>query len=52
MDGAIHHVVALGAVLAADVLDDADVASADDGLDGVVVAVERRAEMRALRGWR
>ena len=46
--GAVHHVVALGAVLAAHVLHDADVAALDDRLDGVVVAVERRAEVRAL----
>ena len=47
--GAVHDVVALGAVLAADVLDDADVAAFDDDVGGVVVAVEAGAEMRALR---
>ena len=44
----VHHVVALGAVLAAHVLHDADVAALDDRLDRVVVAVEARAEVRAL----
>ena len=46
---AIHHVVALGAVLAADVLDDADVAALDDHLGGVVVAVQDGAKVGALR---
>ena len=48
-EGAVHHVVAFGAVLAADVLDDADVAAVDDDVGGVVVAVEAGAEVRALR---
>ena len=46
--GAVHDVVALGAVLAADVLDDADVAAVDDDVGCVVVAVEAGAEVRAL----
>ncbi len=46
---AVHHVVALGAVLAAHVLDDADVAALDDHVGGVVVAVEDRAEVGARR---
>ena len=44
----VHHVVALGAVLAADVLDDADVAALDDHLGGVVVAAQDGAEVGAL----
>ena len=48
VDGAVHHVVALGAVFAADVLDDADVAALDDDVGRVVVAVENRAEVGAL----
>ena len=48
----VHHVVAFGAVLAAHVLNDADVAAFDDDVGGVVVAVQDRAEVRALRrGW-
>src|SRR6266550_6550922 len=47
-EGAVHDVVALGAVLAADVLDDADVAALDDDVGGVVVTVEAGGEMRAL----
>ena len=46
--GAVHHVVAFGSVLAADILHHADVAGIDDHLGGVVVAVEGRAEVRAL----
>ena len=45
---AIHHVVALGAVLSAHVLDRADVAALDDDLGGVVVAVQARAQVRAV----
>ena len=45
--GAVHHVVALGPVLAAHVLDSADVAALDDHLGGVVVTLEDGAEVRA-----
>ena len=45
---AVHHVVALGAVLAAHVLHHADVAALDDHVGGVVVAVQDRAEVRAV----
>jgi len=41
----VHDLVALGAVFAADVFNDADVASLDDDVGGVVVAVERGAEV-------
>ncbi len=47
-EGTIHDVFAFGTVLAADVLDDADVAAFDDGFDGVVVAVEDGAEVGAF----
>ena len=47
VEGAVHDVVALGAVLAADVLDDADVAAFDDHVGGVVVAVQDGPEVRA-----
>ena len=46
--GPVHDVVPLGAVLAADVLHDADVAALQDHIDGVVVAVQDRPEVRAL----
>ena len=49
VDGAVHHVVAFGAVLAANVLDNADVAAFNDHVGGVVVAVECRPEVRARR---
>jgi hypothetical protein len=45
--GAVHHVVTLGTVLAANVLNDADVAAADNHVRGVVVAVDCRPQMRA-----
>ena len=45
----VHHVVALGAVLAAHVLHHADVAALDDDVGGVVVALEDGPEVRALR---
>ena len=45
----IHHVVAFRPVLAADVLHDPDVATVDDDLGRVVVAVQDRTEMCALR---
>ncbi len=45
----VHHVVALGSVLAAHVLHDADVAVLDDDVGGVVVALQDRAEVRARR---
>jgi hypothetical protein len=47
-EGAVHDVVALGAILAADVLDDADVAAFDDDVRGVVVAVEAGVEVVAV----
>jgi hypothetical protein len=42
---AIHHVIALRVVLAAHVLDDADVAAFDDDVGGVVVSVQVGSEM-------
>jgi hypothetical protein len=48
-EGAVHDVVALGAVLAPHVLDDADVAPVDDDVRGVVVALDGGAEVGALR---
>ena len=45
----VHHVVAFRSVLAADVLDDADVAALDDHVGRVVIPVEDGTEMRALR---
>ena len=45
----VHHVIALGSVLPAHVLDDADVAARDDDVCGVVVALQDRAEVRAVR---
>ena len=48
VEGPVHHVVALRAVLAAHVLHDADVAVLDDHVGRVVVAVERGPEVRAL----
>ncbi len=47
--GARHHVIAFGAILAADVLDNADVAAFEDDFECVVVAVEAGSEMRAVR---
>src|SRR5262245_37315728 len=46
---AVHHIISLGAVLAAHVLHRADVAASNDYLGGVVIAGQDRAEMRALR---
>ena len=40
MDGPVHDVIAFGAVLAADILDDADVAAFDDHVGGIVVSIE------------
>ena len=45
---AIDDVVPLGAVLAADVLHDADVAAFEDHVEGVVIAVQNRPEVSAL----
>ena len=45
---AVHHVVPLGAVFAAHVLHDADVAALDDDVGGVVVSLEDRAQVRAV----
>ena len=42
VQGAVHDVVAFGAVLAADILNHADVAALDDHLGGIVVAVQDR----------
>src|SRR6266581_3172576 len=58
--GTIHHVVALGVILAAHILDHANVAAFQDDFGGVVVTAQGGAEMRAcgvaglLRGivWR
>jgi hypothetical protein len=41
----IHHVVAFGAVLSADILNDPDVAAFDNHVGGVVVSIEDGAEM-------
>ena len=46
---AVHHVVALRPVLAAHVLHRTDVAALDDDVGGVVVALQDRPEMRAVR---
>ena len=46
--GPIDDVVPLGAVLAAHVLHDADVAALQDHVEGVVIAVQDRPEVRAL----
>jgi hypothetical protein len=45
VERAVHDVVAFGTVLAADVLDDANVAAFDDDVHGVVVAFEDGAEV-------
>ena len=42
-----HDVVALGAVLAAHILHDSDVAAIQDGIGGGVVVVDERREVRA-----
>jgi len=47
--GGIHHVVAFGAVFAANVLDNADVAAFEDDFERVVIALEAGTEMRAVR---
>ena len=44
---ASHHVIAFGAVFAAHVLHDADIAAFDDHLGRIVIATENRTEMRA-----
>ena len=44
----VHHVIAFGAVLPANVLDDADVTALDNHVGRIVVAVENRAQMRAF----
>ena len=43
----VHHIVALGAVLAANVLHHPDVAAVHDHVGGVVISVERSPQMRA-----
>ena len=48
VEGPVHHVVALAAVFAANVLHDSNVAAFEDGLGGVVVAQEAGAEMGAV----
>ena len=45
---AVHHIRALRAVLAADVLDDADVAALGDDVGGIIIPVERGDQMPAL----
>ena len=45
---AVHDVIALGAILAAHVLHDANVAAVDDDIGGVVVTLQNRPEVRAL----
>src|SRR5207245_7614479 len=45
---AIHHVVAFGAVFAANVLDDADVAAFENDFQRIVIALEAGTEMRAV----
>ena len=49
MQGTIHDVVALGSVLAAYVLDHSDVAALDNYFDGIVIAAENWAKVRAFR---
>src|SRR3546814_5241707 len=44
----VHHILAFGAVFAADVLDDADIAAVDDDIGRIVIAVEDRREVPAL----
>ena len=46
--GAIHYVVALGAVLASHVLHDADIAILDDHIGRVVVALQHSGERSAV----
>ena len=52
-EGAVHDVIALGAVFAVDVLHDADIAAGDDDVGGVVIALmEHGGGVRALGvGW-
>ncbi len=45
----VHHVIAFGAILAADVFDHADIAAFEDHVGGVVIAVERRSEVGAVQ---
>ncbi len=49
MQRAIHYIVALGAVLAAYVLDHPDISAFDDHLGGIVVTAQDWSEMRTLR---
>jgi hypothetical protein len=52
VQGAVHHVVAFGAVFAANVLHHADVAAFDDHVGGVVVAIAGWGPgARFARGW-
>ena len=44
----VDYVVALGAMLAAHILDHADVAASNDHVGGVVISLQDGAEMRAL----
>ncbi len=48
VERAVHHVIALGAVLAAHILHHADVAAFDDYFGRIVVAVQDCAEMGAF----
>ena len=45
----VHHIVAFGTILAADILDYTDVPTLDDNVGGVVVTVQVRTEVRTLR---
>jgi hypothetical protein len=49
VQGTVHHVVALGAVLAAHVLHHADVAAFDDHVNGVIVALQDWPQVGAVR---
>jgi len=44
----VHHIIALGTVLAANILDHPDVAVVDNHIGGVVVAGQDRTEVGAL----
>src|SRR2546425_12383036 len=48
VQGASHHIVALGAVLAAHVLDRPNVSSFDDDFSGVVIAIQDWAKVAAV----
>ena len=46
--GTVDDVIPLGAVLAADILHHADVAAVQDHIDGIVVAIQDRPQVRTL----